>query len=106
MYAIIEESGKQRKVVSGDEILIDLLEDGHAPVGKTITNSRVLILGGESAKIGQPYVSGASVTMEVTQPIVLGPKLHIQKFRDKKTWRKKTGHRQRYTMVRVGAIKG
>jgi large subunit ribosomal protein L21 len=108
MYAIIEESGGQRKVMQGDEILIDLHQEGQAQKGTTITFDRVLIVGkdGGAAKIGQPYVSGASVKAEVVEPMVMGEKLHIQKFQAKKAWRKKTGHRQRYTKVKVTGIAG
>lgn len=108
MYAIIEESGSQRKVVQGDLIIVDLLNSGDVAVGESITFDKVLIVGdiGGSAKIGVPYVSGASVTGEVVESNVLGEKLYIQKFQAKKTWQKKTGHRQRYTTVKVTAING
>ena len=108
MYAIIEESGGQRKVVQGEEILVDLFEEGSAEAGKKISFDKVLVVGeiGGSAKLGMPYVAGAKVTAEIVEPVVLGEKLDIQKFREKKTWRKKTGHRQRYTRVRVTAING
>ncbi len=108
MYAIIEESGSQRKVEKGDEILVDLLNEGTAAAGSPITFDKVLVIGeiGGSAKIGAPYVSGAKVTGEVIEPMVMGEKLYIQKFREKKAWQRKTGHRQRYTKVKVTAIAG
>jgi large subunit ribosomal protein L21 len=108
MYAIIEESGSQRKVTQGEEILIDLLDEGNAQAGKTVTFDKVLVVGeiGGSAKLGQPYVKGATVAAEITQPVVLGDKIHVQHFQAKKTWQKKTGHRQRYTQVKVTAING
>lgn len=107
MYAIIEESGSQRKVAQDDSILIDLYQEGQAKKGATVTFDRVLVVGevGGSAKIGQPYVAGASVVGEVEEPVAMGDKVHIQKFRDKKTWQKKTGHRQRYTRVKITSIK-
>ncbi len=107
-YAIIEESGGQRKVNEGDEILIDLYQSGEAKEGDSITYNKVLVVGpeGGSAKIGQPYVDGAVVTAEVIDPVVKGDKIHIYKFRPKKHYRRKTGHRQRYTSVRVTSIKG
>jgi large subunit ribosomal protein L21 len=106
MYAIIEESGGQRKVQQGDEIVIDLIDGGAAASGKAITLDRVLLLGGDSTKLGTPYVRGASVTAEVIDPVVKGEKLEIQKFRTKKGYRVHTGHRQRYTKVRITAING
>lgn len=108
MYAIIEESGGQRKVLQGEVILVDLVNEGLAAAGSALTFDKVLVVGeiGGGAKIGQPYVSGASVSMEVVEPVVMGEKLYIQKFQAKKTWQKKTGHRQRYTKVKVTAIAG
>lgn len=105
-YAIIEESGGQRKVQQGDEILIDLVNAGEAAVGSTITVDSVLVVGeaGGSAKIGTPYVKGASVTLEITEPVVMGDKLVIRKFRSKNTYERKTGHRQRYTGATVKSI--
>jgi large subunit ribosomal protein L21 len=107
MYAIIEESGSQRKVAKDDSILVDLLDEGQATKGKIVTFDRVLVVGeiGGTAKIGLPYVIGATVTGEVLEPVELGDKVHIQKFREKKTWQKRTGHRQRYTRVKITAIK-
>jgi large subunit ribosomal protein L21 len=108
MYAIIEESGSQRKVVQGMEIICDLMNSGDVKVGQTVTFDKVLVVGelGGSAKIGAPYVAGAKVVGEVVDPLVKGEKLYIQKFQAKKTWQKKTGHRQRYTLVKVTGING
>lgn len=108
MYAIIEESGSQRKITQGEEFFVDLFNEGQAKAGSTIKFDRVLVVGAEggNAKIGAPYVTGATVTAEVLEPAVKGEKLYIQKFQAKKTWRKKTGHRQQYTKVRVTAING
>lgn len=108
MYAIIEESGGQRKVLEGDEIVVDLMSEGLTEKGAKITLDKVLVVGevGGTAKFGQPYVAGASVTAEVVEPVVKGQKLYIQKFEEKKAWQKKTGHRQRYTKLKVTAIKG
>lgn len=115
-YAIIEESGGQRKVVEGDEILVDLMSEtageGKAQTkmsvdaGKTITYDRVLLVGDDEAdaKVGTPYVEGASVAGEVVEPVVKGEKLYIYKFKAKKGYRRKTGHRQRYTKVKITAI--
>jgi large subunit ribosomal protein L21 len=108
MYAIIEESGGQRKVFEGDKILIDLIDGGQAKPGQKLNFDRVLLLGkpGDDARVGTPYVAGASVAAEVVEPVVLGDKVHIYKIRPKKDSKRKTGHRQRYTSVRVTAIMG
>jgi large subunit ribosomal protein L21 len=106
MYAIIEESGSQRKVTQGEEIHVDLLEAGQAKVGQAIKFDRVLVVGDEggSAKLGQPYVAGATVTGEVVEPVAMGQKVIKVMYREKKTWRKTQGHRQRYTTVKITAI--
>jgi len=106
MYAIIEESGGQRKVTEGEQFLVDLIEGGEAAPGKKVTWDRVLLIGGDATKVGAPYVKGASVTAEVVTPVVMGEKLEIQKFRTKKNYRRHTGHRQRFTQVKVTGIKG
>lgn len=105
MYAIIENSGSQRKVAQGDVILVDLIADAKAGAKVNLGNVLLLGKGDGTATIGTPYVKGASVSGEVVEPEVKGEKLHIQKFRTKKAFKKKTGHRQRYTSVKVDSIK-
>lgn len=108
MYAIIEESGGQRKVTKDETILIDLIKSGESKAGQAITFDKVLVVGevGGSAKLGTPYVAGASVTGEVVEPMVQGEKVYIFKFRPKKGHSRKTGHRQRYTSVKITSING
>jgi large subunit ribosomal protein L21 len=101
MYAIIEEGGKQHKVTSGDLLLIDR---DVQPEEKTVTFGRVLLVGGEGEpRIGAPAVAGASVTADVIGP-VKGPKIDIQKYKRRKGYHKKQGHRQHYIQVRVTGI--
>ncbi len=106
MYAIIEDSGTQIKVSSGDVIDIDLRELGDND--KTLTFDRVLLLGGEESagagRIGTPYVDGASVTAEVVDEIK-GEKIEVVKFKRRKGYRVKRGHRQRYLRVKITDIK-
>ena len=103
MYAIIAADGRQYKVQSGDEIQIDLRED--AKEGDAITFDNVLLVsGGEVLKVGKPGVKGASVAAEVIGQ-EMGDKIYIQKMRRRKNFRRRTGHRQRYTRVRIGDIK-
>ncbi|MEM0983930.1 MAG: 50S ribosomal protein L21 [Planctomycetota bacterium] len=108
MYAIIEESGGQRKVTEGEEILIDLHAGGEAEAGSSITFDKVLVVGDNTdsskSQIGAPYVNGASVTAEVVEGDFKGEKLHIYKFKPKKGYKRKTGHRQRYTRVKITGI--
>ena len=107
MYAIIEESGGQRKVTDGEQILIDLHNGGESSAGETITFDKVLLVSDGEGKstIGRPYVDGAAVTAEVVEPVVKGDKLHIYKFRPKTGYKRQTGHRQRYTGVKITGIK-
>jgi large subunit ribosomal protein L21 len=101
MYAIIEESGKQFKVTSGDTIDIDRTE---SPEEDTITFDRVLLVGGEGdARVGSPLVAGATVTAEVVGP-VKGEKVDIIKHRRRKGYHKHIGHRQKYLRVRITGI--
>jgi large subunit ribosomal protein L21 len=101
MYAIIEEGGRQYKVTGGDLIQID------RQVGtdeKTIKFDRVLLVAGEGApKIGTPTVSGATVSADVLGP-VKGPKIDIYKYKRRKGYHKKQGHRQPLLQVRVTGI--
>ncbi|HEX5104490.1 MAG TPA: 50S ribosomal protein L21 [Pirellulaceae bacterium] len=104
MYAIIATDGKQYKVQEGDELQIDLRPD--AKEGDQITFDKVLLLSdGTSPKVGRPTVAGATVPAEVLGQ-EQGEKIYIQKIRRRKNYRRRTGHRQMYTRVRIGAIGG
>jgi len=101
MYAIIEDGGRQYKVTSGDTIRI---ERSSAEDQKAITFDRVLMVGGEGQpRIGAPVVAGASVSAEVLRE-VKGPKIDIQKYRRRKGFHKKIGHRQKQVEVKISAI--
>ncbi len=103
MFAIIEESGHQLRVEPGQLLTIDY-RDG-AEVGSTITFSNVLLAnGGGASQIGLPTLSGAVVEAQVVESVVKGPKLEVQKFRRRKNSRRHTGHRQKYTGVKITAI--
>lgn len=105
MYAIIEDSGTQIKVSEGDVIRIDtrdLPEGGEVP---TVTFDRVLLVGGEGveAKIGQPVLDGAKVTADVLNEDV-SDKVEVVKFKRRKNYRRRKGHRQHYIQVKITAI--
>jgi large subunit ribosomal protein L21 len=101
MYAIIETSGRQHKVTSGDTLRIDREITGEE---KTITFDRVLLVGGEGpAKIGTPVVTGATVTADVLRA-VKGPKIDIMKYKRRKGYHKKQGHRQPQLEVKITGI--
>lgn len=101
MYAIIEDSGSQFKVTSGDRIRIDR----HVAEGeKSVTFDRVMLVAGEgSPKLGSPLIKGATVVADVLGE-VKGPKIDIQKYKRRKGYHRKIGHRQRYTEVRIREI--
>jgi large subunit ribosomal protein L21 len=101
MYAIITDGGRQYKVEEGQELEVDYRD---VPAGERLTFERVLaVSGGEGLKLGQPTVPGASVMAEVLGPVA-GEKLYIQKFRRRKNYRRRTGHRQKYTKIRISQI--
>ena len=101
MYAVIESGGKQHRVVEGETLKLEKIE---VPTGESINFDKVLMVGeGESVKIGAPYVEGSSVTAEV---IAQGraKKVTIIKFNRRKHYRKRQGHRQWFTEVRITGI--
>ncbi|MBL9081507.1 MAG: 50S ribosomal protein L21 [Planctomycetales bacterium] len=101
MYAIIVDGGKQYKVTEGQTLTVDFRD---AQGGDTVTFDRVLAAGeGASIKLGQPTLSGASVTAEIVD-VVQGPKLTVQKFRRRKNSKRRTGHRQIHSVVKISKI--
>ena len=102
MYAIIRTAGKQFRAEKGMTLQVPLME---VEPGKKVTFDEVLLTSdGESVKAGTPLVKGAKVTAEVIGP-VKGPKIYVWKFKRRKNYRRKTGHRQRYTEVRITDVK-
>ena len=102
MYAVIETGGKQYRVQEGDVITVEKL---NAEVGDTVTFDKVLVLGeGKDVKVGTPYVD-AAVTGSVVEN-GKGKKVIIFKYKAKKDYRKKQGHRQPYTMVKIESLGG
>ena len=105
MYAIIEDGGRQYKVTSGDTILIDREAPAEgAGDAKTIKFDRVLLVAGEGApKIGLPTIANATVSADVIGE-EKGVKIDIQKYKRRKGYHKKIGHRQRYLRVKITGI--
>ncbi len=101
MYAIVSEDGHQFKVEEGQVLDIDYRD---LPAGEQVKFERVLAYRDDnSLRIGQPVLKGASVTAEVLS-VEQGEKLVIQKARRRKNYRRKTGHRQLYTRVKISKI--
>ncbi len=100
MYAIIEAGGKQFRVQEGQELYIEKV---NAEAGDTITFDRVLMVGGDDVKVGSPLVDGATVTAKVDKQ-GRAKKVVVYKFKPKKNYRRKQGHRQPYTKVVIDKI--
>ncbi|GFN33619.1 50S ribosomal protein L21 [Paenibacillus xylaniclasticus] len=101
MYAIIETGGKQYKVQEGDVLYIEKLD---ANAGESITFDRVLAVSkGDALVAGTPVVAGASVSAKVEKQ-GRGKKIIVYKYKAKKNYRRKQGHRQPYTKVTIEKI--
>ncbi|MBS6832418.1 MAG: 50S ribosomal protein L21 [Clostridiales bacterium] len=100
MYAIIETGGKQYKVEQGDVVFVEKLG---VEEGETVTFDKVLVVGGDDVKVGAPYVDGASVEASVVKN-GKDKKIIVYKYKSKKGYHKKQGHRQPYTKVEIKAI--
>ena len=102
MYAIIQDRRRQATVRKGDVLLCDLKSDKKP--GDEITFDEVLLVGDEGAiKLGKPTLKGAKVTGEVLGE-VKGEKVIAFRFKRRKNVRRKRGHRERYTQVKITAI--
>lgn len=102
-YAIIETGGKQYRVSVGDRISVERLA---AEAGGDITIDRVLLLGGDGAtRIGMPVVEGATVTAHVDDHF-RGEKIVVFKYKAKKRYRRRIGHRQELTRLTITGIAG
>ena len=103
MFAVIKTGGKQYKVAANDKITVMLLQ-GEA--GAQVTFSEVLALfDGEAHHVGAPLVAGATVTAEIVEQ-ARGPKVYAFKKRRRKNSKRKRGHRQDLTIVRIVEILG
>jgi large subunit ribosomal protein L21 len=100
MYAVIKTGGKQYRVSEGDRLRVEKIE---GQKGDTIELSEVLMLGGERVAIGSPVVAGAKVSAEIIGQ-GLGKKIIVFKMRRRKRYRRKNGHRQPFTELRVTGI--
>jgi large subunit ribosomal protein L21 len=103
MYAVIRDRSRQHKVKAGDRILLDL--DKTLEKGAEVVFNEVCLIGGDSPKVGTPLVAGATVVGEVLE-MVKGPKLEIGKFKRRKNYRRRAGHRAQYTQVQIKEIRG
>ena len=103
MYAVIRTGGKQVRVTPGDAVRVEKLAGA---VGDSVAFGQVLLVGGDGdPRVGTPLVSGAQVVGTITAQD-RGPKITIFKMKRRKGYRRKMGHRQSYTEVRVERIEG
>ncbi|MDD2430516.1 MAG: 50S ribosomal protein L21 [Firmicutes bacterium] len=101
-YAVIQTGGKQYTVTEGDSIRVEKLD---AEPGAVVDLDQVLLIGGDETKVGTPLVEGAKVTAEVVKT-GKGKKIIVFKYKAKKNYRKKQGHRQPYTELKITSIVG
>ncbi|CAL8974842.1 MAG: 50S ribosomal protein L21 [Actinobacteria bacterium] len=100
MYAIVRSGGRQHKVAVGDIVEIDKVE---AKAGDSVSLTPLLLVDGDKITADAKKLGKASVTAEVIAE-TKGPKIRIIKFKNKTGYKKRQGHRQRYTQVKVTGI--
>lgn len=101
MYAVFEDGSRQYRVCEGDQLDVDFRD---VSPGSNIEFDRVLLFSGnEGVQVGQPVVPNVKVVAEILEQRK-GEKLYIQKFRRRKNYHRRTGHRQRLTHIRVRQI--
>ncbi|ERJ12770.1 50S ribosomal protein L21 [Haloplasma contractile] len=100
MYAIIKTGGKQIRVEEGQAIYVEKLD---SEVSDVVIFDEVLLVGGDDTKVGTPLVNGATVTAKIEKH-GSGKKITVFKYKPKKNYRRKQGHRQPYTKLVVEKI--
>lgn len=99
-YAIIKTGGKQYRVNEGDTIRVEKIQ---GEVGSSVELGEVLMLGGDDVSVGTPLVSGAKVTAEIVAQD-RAKKIIVFKMKRRKNYRRKQGHRQPYTELRITGV--
>jgi large subunit ribosomal protein L21 len=102
MYAVIKTGGKQYRVAAGDKLRVEKLPGN---VGDAVAFPEVLLVSGDTLSLGRPLVGGAKVEAKIIGQ-GLGEKITIFKFRRRKNYRRKSGHRQPFTAVEITSIVG
>ncbi|MFO7984271.1 MAG: 50S ribosomal protein L21 [Desulfatiglandaceae bacterium] len=103
MYAVIKTGGKQYRVAQGDELKVERLT---GEVGDVVTFNQVMLASnGEATQIGQPFVENAEVVGRITRQD-REKKILVFKYKRRKGYRRKKGHRQAFTQVKIEDIKG
>jgi large subunit ribosomal protein L21 len=100
MYAVIKTGGKQYRVMEGQKLRVEKLLGSE---GDAVTFSDVLMIGGDAVKVGQPLVAGAKVSAKITRH-ARDKKIVVFKFKRRKNYRRKNGHRQPFTELLITGI--
>ena len=100
MYAVFKTGSKQYRVEKGDKLRVEKLPGG---VGEAVTFDDVLLVGGEALRLGKPVLVGAKVEAKILGQ-GLGQKIIVFKFRRRKNYRRKRGHRQPFTALEITNI--
>lgn len=100
MYAVVRTGSKQLRVQPGDVVAVERLE---GDPGDRVELDEVLLIGGDAVRVGTPFVEGARVVGTI-QGQDRGPKIKIFKYRRRKRYRLRKGHRQSYTSLKIESI--
>jgi large subunit ribosomal protein L21 len=100
MYALVEFKGKQYKAEKGALLKVDKID---AEPGAAVNIDTVLLVSGDSVKVGNPYVNGAKVSATV-ESHGKDEKIIVFKYKPKKDYRRKQGHRQQFSIIKIGDI--
>ena len=101
MFAVFASGGKQHRVTEGEVVRLELLSE--EPGSEVVFDQVMLVADGDQVSVGAPYVAGSKVTGEVLSE-GRGKKIHILKFKRRKDYLKRQGHRQWYTEVKITGI--
>jgi large subunit ribosomal protein L21 len=101
MYAVIKTGGKQHRVSEGDEIAVEKIDGGKGDI--VFFDEVLMVSRGEDIKIGTPYLTGARVSGEIIEQIKAN-KINVFKMKRRKGFKKKTGHRQKLTRMKIKEI--
>ncbi len=103
MYAIVRSGSKQQKVSVGDVIEIDRIDKVEKLIGESLSLPVVMVVDGDSVMTDSESLDKAAVTVQILGP-TKGPKIILQKYKNKTGYKKRQGHRQKYTQVKVTDI--
>ena len=101
MYAVIKTGGKQHRVSEGDEIAVEKIDGGKGDI--VFFDEVLMVSRGEDIKVGTPYLTGAKVSGEIIEQIKAN-KINVFKMKRRKGFKKKTGHRQKLTRMKIKKI--